>query len=202
LGREEFGDGGDWAEVFIEDEFFDQGVGRAIFRGGTGVPAGGGAGVAADVAAVRGGVSGVASGCGAGIAREVSAGDEEAVQEAAGALVVELVAGDAVENLSEGELDAGAVVDCGQLEGGVFGVDSVVARGGAARGVVVVAEGLAAQGGGAAAAARGEDMTAEEALDGGLGWFGGCGRFGWVGHAGSPFVCCVRKNIKSSKKAC
>jgi hypothetical protein len=33
LGREEFGDGGDGAEVFIEDEVFDQGVGRVILRG-------------------------------------------------------------------------------------------------------------------------------------------------------------------------
>ena len=93
--------------------------------------------------------------------------------------MVELVGGDAVENLGEGEVDAGAVVDGGQLEDGVGGVDSAVAGCGAAGGVMVVAEGLAAQGGRAAAAARGEDVTAEKALDGGLGGLGG---YGCVGH--------------------
>jgi hypothetical protein len=127
------------------------------------------------------------------IAWEVAAGDEEAVQEAAGALVVDLVAGDAGEDLGEGKLDAGAVVDGGQLEDGVVGMDSVVARGGAAGGVVVVAEGLAAQGGGAAAAARGVDVTAEVALDGDLGEFGG------VGHRGTPLG---EKSLKSSIQVC
>jgi hypothetical protein len=122
------------------------------------------------------------------------------VQEAARALVVELVGGDAGEDLGEGELDAGAVVDGGQLEDGVLGVDSAVARGGAAGGVVVVAEGFAAQGGRAATAARGVDVTAEEALDGGLGGFGCCGWFGWVGHAGSPFVFLCAKSTKVFKK--
>ena len=107
---------------------------------------------------------------------------KQAVQELAGALVVELVGGDAGENLGEGELDAGAVVDGGQLEDGVRGVDSAMAGCGAAGGVVVVAEGLAAQGGRAAAAARGEDVTAEKALDGGLGGFGG---YGWCRSCGS-----------------
>jgi hypothetical protein len=44
------------------------------------------------------------------------------------------------------------------------------------------------------------DVTAEEALDGGLGGFGYVDWFGWVGHAGSPFVC--EKVSKYSKKAC
>jgi hypothetical protein len=44
------------------------------------------------------------------------------------------------------------------------------------------------------------DVTAEEALDGGLGGFGWVDWFGWVGHAGSPFMC--EKVSKSSKKAC
>jgi hypothetical protein len=88
-----------------------------------------------------------------------------------GGLGVELVGGDAVENLGEGELNAGAVLDGGQLEFGLGGVDSAVAAGG----VVVVTEGLATQGGGAATVARGVDVTAEEALDGGFGGLGGCG---------------------------
>jgi hypothetical protein len=134
LGRGKLGDGRDGAEVFIEDELFDDVFWRVGVIGGGGVSAGGGA-------------AAVAAGGGTGIAREVSAGDEEAVQEAAGALVVELVGGDAGEDLGEGKLDAGAVVDGGHLEDGVLGVDSVVTRGGAAGGVMVVAEGLSAQGG-------------------------------------------------------
>jgi hypothetical protein len=51
-------------------------------------------------------------------------------------------------------------------------MDSAVARGGAAGGVMVVAEGLAAQCGGAATAARGVDVAALEALNGGYGGFG------------------------------
>ena len=204
----DLGDGGDGAEVFIEDELFDQVAGIVCaevagdgvlgdgflgdgffgdgFAAGEEVVDGEGAcaGVARGAAAVvLGGAAAGGACCGARIAREVAAGDEEAVQEAAGALVVELVAGDAVEDLGEGELDAGAVVDGGQLEDGLGGVDSAMARGGAAGGVVVVTELLAAQGGGAAAAARGVDVTAEEALDGGY------GGFYCVGHADFPFVC-------------
>jgi len=124
-----------------------------------------------------------AGGYGAWIALEVAAGDEEAVQEAAGALVVELIGGDEGEDLGEGKLDAEAVVDGGQLEEGLAGVDPLVARCGAAGGVVVVAERLAAQGWRAAAVAGGEDVAAAIALDGGFGEFGG------VGHGDSPFVC-------------
>jgi hypothetical protein len=146
--RGDFGDGGAGAEGFIEDDVFDEVVGSVGAGGGVGFTAGGGAGVAADVAAAGGGVSGVAAGGGgARLAREVGAGDEKAVEELAGALGVKLVGGDAVENLGESELDARAVVDGGQLELGLVGVDSAVARGGAAGGVVVIAEGLAAQGG-------------------------------------------------------
>jgi hypothetical protein len=115
------------------------------------------------------------------------------VQEAAGSLVVELVAGDAGEDLGEGKLDAGAVVDGGQLEDGVVGVDSVVARGGAAGGVVVVAEVLAAQGWRAAAAARSVDVAAEITLDGDL------GEFGCVGHRCTPLC---EKSLKYSIQAC
>jgi hypothetical protein len=184
LGRGDFGDGGDGAEVWVEDEVFDEVVGRVILRGGgvgggaVGVSAGGGA---ADVAAAVGaaGVSAGGARGGARIAREVGAGDEQAVEEMAGALGVELVGGNAVEDLGEGELDAGAVVDGGQLELGLGGMDSAMARGGAAGGMVLIAEGFSAQSGRAATAARGVDVTAEEALDGGLCGFGGCG---CVGH--------------------
>jgi hypothetical protein len=145
LGRGELGDGRDRAEVFIEDELFDEVFWRVGVIGGGGVSAGGGAAVVAS-GVVAGGAA-VAAGGGAGFAKEVSAGDEEAVQKAAGALVVELVGGDAGEDLGEGKLDAGAVVDGGQLEDGVGGMDSAVTRGGAAGGVVMIAKGFSAQGG-------------------------------------------------------
>ena len=179
--RGQLGDGGDGAEVGVEDEVFDQVFGRVILRGGggaVGVVAGGGP---ADVAAAVVGTGGAAGGAcgGARFSREVGAGDEQAVEELSGALVVELVGGDAVEDLGEGEVDSGAVVEGGQLELGLGGVDSALTRGGAAGGVVVIAEGLAAQGRRAATAARGMDVAALEALDGGLGGFGGCG---CVGH--------------------
>jgi hypothetical protein len=115
-------------------------------------------------------------------ALEVAAGDEEAVEDAAGALVVDLIGGDEGENLGEGELDAGAVVDGGQLKDRLAGVDALVARGGPAGGVVVLAELLTAQGGRAAPAARSVDVTAEITLDGDLGEFGG------VGHGVLPWV--------------
>jgi hypothetical protein len=154
LGRGQLGDGSDGAEVGVEDELFDDvfwmvgvigGGGAGGVQAGGAVSAGGGAAVVA--AGVVAGGAAVAAGGGAGFTREVSAGDEEAVQEAAGALVVKLVGGDAGEDLGEGKLDAGAVVDGGQLEDGVLWVDSAVAGCGAAGGVVVVAEGLSAQGG-------------------------------------------------------
>lgn len=79
-------------------------------------------------------------------AREVAAGDLQAEEEIPGSLVVELIAGDEGQDLGEGELDSRAVLDGGQLEFGLIGVDPEVPGSGAARGVVVVAELLAAQG--------------------------------------------------------
>jgi hypothetical protein len=110
--------------------------------------------------------------------------------------VIELVAGDEGEDLGEGELDAGAVVDGGQLELRLGGVDPMVARGGAARGVVVVAELFAAQGGGAAAAARGEDVTAEETLGTGCGGFGCVWR--WIGFVLVHRIS-FRENLKKAQ---
>ena|GEM_PF-5101622 len=189
FGSGGLGDGSDGAEVGVEDDVVDEvfWIVGVIGRGRAGgVQAGGAAGSAA----------GAARGRGARIAGEIAAGDEEAVEEAARALVVELVAGDEGEDLGEGELDAGVVVDGGDLEFSLVGVDSTVARSGAAGGVVVVAEVLAAQGWRAAAAARGVDVAAEITLDGDVGEFG-CG-FGWVGHRCTPFV--YEKSLKSSKE--
>jgi hypothetical protein len=104
---------------------------------------------------------------------EIGTGDEQAVEKLSGALGVNLIACDEREDLSEGELYAGAVVDVGHLELVAGGMDSTVAVAGAAGGVVVVAELLAAQGRRAATAAGGVDVAAEITLDGGLGEFSG-----------------------------
>jgi hypothetical protein len=78
-------------------------------------------------------------------------------------------------------------------------MNSTEARAWASGGVVVVAELFAAQGGGAAAAARGVDVAAEIALDGGFREIGDCGWFGhgclqWSGGCTPPIKC-----IKYSK---
>jgi hypothetical protein len=195
----DLGDGGDGAEVFIEDELFDQVAGIVCAEAagdgvlgdgvigdgffGAGFAAGeevvDGEGACAGVAAV--GVAGASAGgaCGGTGFVEVPDGQLEGVEDWVGALWVELAGGEAVEDLGESELDAGAVVDGGHLEDRLGGVDAAVARGWAAGGMVVITEGFSAQGGGAATVARGVDVTAEEALDGGLGGFGGCD---CVGH--------------------
>jgi hypothetical protein len=95
------------------------------------------------------------------------------------ALCVERVGGDAGEDFGEGVLDGGAVLERGECEDGVVGVD-VKVFGRAPGGLVVVVELLAAQGGRAAAMAVDVDVAAEEALAG-FPWFitsecGGMGR--------------------------
>jgi hypothetical protein len=187
LRRGELGDGGDGAEVFIEDEVFDEFVCMVcVGVGGDGFTAGGGAGFAA-VAAVSAVTAVAAGGGGAGFV-EVPDGQFEGVEDGVGALWVELRGGEAGEDLGEGKLDALAVVDQRHLEDGLLWVDSAVAGCGAARGVVVVAELLAVQRDRAAAAARGEDVTALKALRRGFRgwrWVGRCG-FGCVRHCGPP----------------
>ena len=77
-------------------------------------------------------------------AGEVGAGDLQAVEEDGGAFGVEIAGGDAAEDVVEGDLDGGAVVD------GLHAEDADAAgegRVGKARAVVVVAEVLGAQGG-------------------------------------------------------
>jgi hypothetical protein len=123
-----------------------------------------------------------------GLPGEEVAGDLEAVEELTGAFGVEIVGGDAGEDLAEGELDGGAVFEDGDGEGflGVVGIawDAGVGRG-AARGVVVVAEGLVAQAGAAAAAAVGVEVAADEA--GGVEWGLRVG-LGFVLHGGTSRV--------------
>jgi hypothetical protein len=94
---------------------------------------------------------------------EVEGGDLETVEQQAGAALIEVVGGDALEDLGEGELDAGAVGELGDAREGEGAEAGLAGRGvldGAARGVVEVAEGLVAQAGRAAAATVGVDVTA------------------------------------------
>jgi hypothetical protein len=67
---------------------------------------------------------------------EVEAGDLEAVEEEAGAAGVDVVGGDALEDLADGVLDGGAVFGQGEFEGGAAGSAGVGY--GFAGGVVVI----------------------------------------------------------------
>jgi hypothetical protein len=110
-----------------------------------------------------------------GVRREVGAGDLEAVEEEPGAAGVEVVGGDALEYEADGELDGGAVLGDGEVEGGEAGLAGGRIGDGMAGGVVVVAEVLVAEGGGAAAASVDEDVAAALAFglfDDGLVWHG------------------------------
>jgi hypothetical protein len=129
------------------------------------------------------GIEGVGCGRGvAGVARvwlgrlrfgEVEAGDLEAVEEEAGAAGVDVVGGDAAEDLADGGLDGGAVLGHGEVEAGAAA--AALARVGerTAGGVVVVAKFFSAEAGAAAAASVGEDVAALVAP--GCVGFGVCG---------------------------
>ena len=115
---------------------------------------------------------------------EVGGGDLEAVEEEAGAAGVELVGGEAIEDLADGLLDGGAVLGDGEGEGGgsVLALGEVQCGEGArgVGGAVVEAEVLVAERGAAAAVAAGEDVAALEAT------CGGCGRGVGMRHVGVP----------------
>ena len=97
---------------------------------------------------------------GAELEGEVGGGDLESVEEDSGAFVVQLAAGDAGEDVAQGDLDGGGVVDGRDGEDGELA--AIVGGGAEAAGaLVVIAEVLAAEGGRAASTALGEDMTAE-----------------------------------------
>ena len=108
-----------------------------------------------------------------GLAGEVGAGYLEAVEEEAGSLGVDLVVGDAEEDLADGELDGGAVFGHGEVEGVAVLAGARILYG-AAGGVVVVAEIFLAQAWAAAAVAVGEDVAALVAF--------------WLGHWVLPLV--------------
>jgi hypothetical protein len=112
--------------------------------------------------------------CGGG---QVATGDLEAIEKEAGAFGVDLVAGDALEDLTDGELDGGAVVREGDVEAGAAALALLRVFDGTACGVVVVAEVFVAETWAAAAVAVGEDVAALETD----------GRGGnWLGHVVSP----------------
>jgi hypothetical protein len=91
---------------------------------------------------------------------EVEAGDLEAVEEEAGAAGVDVVGGDALEDLADGGLDSGAVFGQRQMEGGAAAAAPARVGDGFAGGVVVVAELFLAEAGAGAAVAVGEDVAA------------------------------------------
>jgi hypothetical protein len=100
---------------------------------------------------------------------KVEAGDLQAVEEEASAAGVDVVGGDALEDLADGVLDGRAVFGERDFEGGAAGAAGVRVLRGSSRGVVVVAEVFSAEAWAAAAVAVGEDVAALVAF--------GC--FGW-----------------------
>jgi hypothetical protein len=107
----------------------------------------------------------VASGGFGFVAWQGADGDLQAEEEEAGAFEVEVVGGDAGDDLGDGELDGGSVFEDGEREGFEVGVEMVRGAGlrhrdRSAGGVVVEAEVFAAQGGGAAAASSEVDVAA------------------------------------------
>jgi hypothetical protein len=91
---------------------------------------------------------------------EVEAGDLEAVEEESGAAGVDVVGGDALEDLADGGLDGGAVFGQRQVEGGAAAAALVWVGDGFSGGVVVVAELFLAEAGARTAASVGEDVAA------------------------------------------
>jgi hypothetical protein len=157
LGFGDFGAGSEGAKGGIGDDLFDE----------------------------IGGVVGIAVACGDGGAGEVEAGDLEAVEEETGAEWVDVVGGDAAEDLADAALDGGAVLGVGEVEGGAAAAALARVFGRAAGGVVVVAELFVAEAGRAATASVGEDVAALVAFGFGCVW---CG----VRH-GAPLPVKVRK---------
>jgi hypothetical protein len=164
FGRDDLVDGRERAEVGVEGEVFD-GQEVDIFL-----------------------VAPAGFGPEARLAGEVVRGDLEAVEDEAGAARVDGVCGDAGDDVADGELDGGTVLDEGDWDDGAELVAGG-ARAGASVGVVVVAEGLAAEGDHAAAEAVGSDVAALEAAGGGRGLLGllvVCGVFLVARHGVPP----------------
>ena len=99
-------------------------------------------------------------GSGGGGEWEGLGGDLEAVEEEAGAVDVDPVGGEELDDMSDGDVQLLQILWGGKVEATAGAAFVGVGRG-VAVGVVVVAEGLAAQRGGAAGVAVGEEMCAE-----------------------------------------
>ena len=140
-GLADFGAGGEDAEDGVDGDLF-YGLGCRLGFGG-----------------------GLGGGLGFG---EVEAGDLEAVKEEAGAAGVDVVGGDALEDLADGVLDGGSVFGERDFEGGAAASAAARVSRGFAGVVVVVAELFLTQAWAAAAVAVGEDVAALVAF----GWFG------------------------------
>jgi hypothetical protein len=110
-----------------------------------------------DTGAVAGVGGGLAAGVGLG---QVEAGDLQAVEEETGAAGVDVVGGDALEDLADGGLNGGAVFGQGQVEGGAAAAALAGILDGSAGGVVVVTKFFAAEAWAGAAVAVGEDVAA------------------------------------------
>ena len=91
---------------------------------------------------------------------EVGAGDLEGVEEESGAAGVDLVEGDALDDLADGGLDGAAVLGEWQVEGGLQTSAFAEVFHRAAGLVVVIAEMFSTEGARAAAVAVGEDVAA------------------------------------------
>jgi hypothetical protein len=143
FGFADFGAGGEDAEGGVDGDLFDGLVCGFGFVGGSGWVSG--------------------SGCGLGLGLgfgEVEAGDLEAVEEEAGSAGVDVVGGDALEDLADGGLDGGAVFGERQVEGGAAAAALARVGDGFSGGVVVVAELFLAEAGTGAAVSVGEDVAA------------------------------------------
>jgi hypothetical protein len=129
----EFGAWGDGAQLGVDGDLFDDFDGFVF------------------LVAVAGG------GLGFG---EIEAGDLEAVEEEAGAAGVDVVGGDALEDLADGGLDCGTVFGKREMEGGVAAAALARIGDGFSSGVVVVAELLLTEAWTGAAASVSEDVAA------------------------------------------
>jgi hypothetical protein len=126
---------------------------------------------------------------------ESGAGDLQAVEEQAGAARVDVVGGDALEDLADGLEDGGPVFGQGDVEGGAAAAALLRVGDGFSGGVVVVAEVFVTKAGAGAAVAVGEDVAALVVPGCGLGL--GCGVVGVV-HVFPPPL--GRMCAKSSKE--
>jgi hypothetical protein len=120
---------------------------------------------------------------------EVEAGNLEAVEEEAGAAWVDVVGGDALQDLADGGLDGGAVFGEMEVKGGAATATLTWVGYRLAAGVVVVAEFFLAEAWAGAAASVGEDVAALVLF--------GC--FRCVLHVVSPHGCFFVQSLRKRR---